>query len=70
MNMTKNDFNRLAHEMSAVYGVSLIYNEDIKDGPDGFICPHCEEPIYYEDWEYYSNLAKYCPICEERFELD
>lgn len=70
MNMTKNDFNWLAYKVNSVYGVPLIYNEDIKDEADGFICPHCEEPLYYEDWEDCRNLKTHCPICEERFELD
>ena len=28
-----------------------------------FICPECQEPVYYCDWGMYISWEK-CPICE------
>ena len=39
------------------YGVYVNYIEEF------FMCPHCDEPIYKDDWKNHDYSV--CPICEE-----
>lgn len=71
--MKKGDFNmcweKLAHEAETVYGCFVDWEERF------FICPHCDEPIYEDDWrdedfsmgrsyDPHVGLKLYCPVCE------
>jgi hypothetical protein len=71
-------FVETAEVVEEIYSLPLIIDEDEKseyyDKPIGYHCPHCNEPIYFEDHEAYyrqspSNVA-FCPICEEDLEVD
>lgn len=59
----------VAKEAETVYGCFVDWEERF------FICPHCDEPIYEDDWRdadfslnhYYDprmGLKLYCPVCE------
>lgn len=43
-----------------VYGCFVDYDENF------FICPHCDEPIYAED--FVGENLEFCPVCEEWFD--
>ena len=63
-----NEFLNAATYCDEAYGASLIENDD-SGALEGFVCPHCGEPIYYEDWEGSSETENWmvCPICEEKW---
>ena len=67
-----NEFREVAMAVEEEYGLPLIVNED--DGKiEGYHCPHCNEPIFFFDWEedYYEGFIgiTQCPICEEDLEV-
>ena len=51
-----------------VYGSETIINEDTGE-IEGFICPHCGEPIYFDDWDgsFETENWMICPICGEEW---
>lgn len=59
-----NDFLNAAAYCDEAYGMPIIENEDT-GAIEGFVCPHCCEPIYYEDWEndLITENWMVCPIC-------
>ena len=59
-----NDFLNAAAYCDEAYGMPIIENEDT-GALEGFMCPHCCEPIYYEDWENDPITENWmvCPIC-------
>ena len=66
------EFCEVAMAVDDIYGTSLIFDEDTGK-IDGYHCPHCGEPIYFEDWKdnYYQGLIHItnCPICEMDLEV-
>ena len=66
-------FCKVAIAVDDIYGSSLIFDEDSGE-IDGYLCPHCGEPIYFDDWvdSYYLGLTHLneCPICTEDLEVD
>mgnify|MGYP003295666682 CR=1 FL=1 len=71
-------FKETAEIVEEIYGLPLIVDEDEESEtfqePIGYHCPHCGEPIYFEDHEAYYcqsvDNCNYCPICEEDLEVD
>ena len=49
------------------------YGEQFDGEPEDdpcFYCPHCEEPLYEEDFPYFKRDFEghpICPICEEKY---
>ena len=66
------EFCEVAMAVDDIYDTSLIFDEDTGKIV-GYHCPHCGEPIYFEDWE--DNYIQYpatittCPICCEDLEV-
>ena len=50
------EWQLLAEYANEVYGAYVDWEERY------FICPSCGEPIYEEDYSYFSDS---CPVCEE-----
>lgn len=50
------------------YGSYIMIDEET-GVVEGFICPHCEEPVYYEDWAGAPETENWmvCPICGEEW---
>lgn len=67
------NFNAFLNTMEfcyETYGSVPIINEDTQQ-IEGFICPNCGDPIYFEDWTYEeTDNWLSCPICGEYFDLD
>ena len=60
------DWNKVRESVIFAYGKS--YDGDPDDDPC-FYCPHCEEPIYEEDFPQIDVRDGFalCPVCEEEF---
>lgn len=60
-------FVEAAQYCNEYYGAELYYDEN--DLIEGFECPNCGEPIYFEDWRHSSDTDNWlkCPVCEEFF---
>ncbi len=57
--MARREFRNLAKYCEKTYGSH--YEED----EAWFICPECQEPIYFDDWtEEETHGWSDCPICE------
>ena len=55
----KNAWELNANTAKEVYGCHVDYKERF------YICPHCCEPVYEEDWAEESLEEFMCPICED-----
>lgn len=46
------------------YGSFVITNENT-GAFEGFVCPHCDEAIYFEDWDGEPETENWmaCPVC-------
>lgn len=72
----KTSWGNVVAELEEVYGVYAEMCEKKEDS--FFVCPHCDEPIYREDYpEIESEVdtktmrASFpkCPICGEEYEI-
>lgn len=64
------DFIDIAMAVEEIYGVPLIFDDEHEIV--GYYCPHCCEPVYFEDWvECFlgGQDMDMCPICEEVLEV-
>lgn len=73
----KTSWQEVAVEVEEVYGIFLEISQDDEDS--FFICPHCDEPIYKNDYpEIKSEVDEItmcasfpmCPICGEEYEIE
>jgi acetone carboxylase gamma subunit len=65
------DFRDIAEAVEEIYGLPLIVDEDELEVV-GYHCPHCGEPVYFEDWVdcfLGGQDMDMCPICEEVLEV-
>lgn len=60
-------FVETAEFCSDAYDVNLYYDDE--GALEGFECPNCGEPIYYDDFKDSKDTENWlmCPICEEIF---
>ena len=54
------NWEQAARLCEIVYGIFVDYDEGF------FICPHCDEPIYADDFTCWN--FEMCPVCEEYFD--
>jgi transcription initiation factor IIE alpha subunit len=65
------DFIEMAMEIERIYGMPLVLDDEHE--VVGYHCPHCGEPVYFEDWidDYFGGQdMDMCPICEEVLEVN
>ena len=60
-------FVKTAEYCYEYYGVNLYLDEN--GLIEGFECPNCGEPVYFDDWRDSSDTDNWlmCPVCEEIF---
>ena len=63
------EFINAAEYCEQVYGSYIISENGVTTG---FICPHCDEPIYFEDWDGEPETENWmvCPVCGEEWADD
>ena len=59
-----NDFINALIYCEEAYGSETIINDNTGE-VEGFICPHCGEPIYFDDWAGSPETENWmvCPVC-------
>ena len=63
------EFLNAAEYCDQAYGSAIIAEDGVTVA---FICPHCDEPIYFEDWDGEPKTENWmvCPVCGEEWADD
>ena len=63
------EFLNAAEYCDQAYGSAIIAEDGVTVA---FICPHCDEPIYFEDWDGEPETGNWMvfPVCGEEWSDD
>ena len=63
------EFLNAAEYCDQAYGSPIISEDGMTVA---FVCPHCGEPIYFEDWDGEPETENWmvCPVCGEEWSDD